>query len=367
MKLRDIAQFLGAALEGNPDQEILDVAKIEEAGEGNLSFLANPKYARYLASTRASAVIVGRTVAVEDRPPTLPMLSLLRVDDPYVGFVRALAKFHPPRPPLPPGIHPSAVIDPTATLAPEVRVGQHAVIGARCRIGGRAMIGPCTVLGDDAQVGEDSILYANVSVREGCRIGSRCIVQPGAVIGSDGFGFAPQPDGTYEKIPQMGTVVIEDDVEVGANTTVDRATLGETRIRKGTKLDNLIQVAHNVVIGENTVIAAQAGISGSTRIGNNVMIGGQVGFTGHIEVADGVKIGAQSGVHRSLTTVNGTYFGTPAYPHREAMRIYGSFPQLPDLLATVRDLVKRFQHPPPPPSPPAAGGDKPQGGGSRQP
>jgi UDP-3-O-[3-hydroxymyristoyl] glucosamine N-acyltransferase len=342
MKLREIAQFLGAALEGNPDQEILRVAKIEEAEAGSLSFLANPKYTRFLASTHASAVIVGPAVKVEDRPADLPPLALVRVPDPYVGFVRILAKFHPPQPPVSAGIHPTAVIDATAVLGADVRVGPHVVVGSRCRIGDRTMVAPGTVIGDDAEIGSDCILYANVSVREGCRVGDRCILQPGAVIGSDGFGFAPKPDGSYEKIPQMGIVVVEDDVEIGANTTVDRATLGETRIKKGAKLDNLIQVAHNVVIGENTVMAAQSGISGSTRIGKNVQVAGQVGFTGHIEVADGVKVGAQSGVHRSLSTVNGTYFGTPAYPQREAMRIYASFAQLPDLLATVRDLVKRL-------------------------
>jgi UDP-3-O-[3-hydroxymyristoyl] glucosamine N-acyltransferase len=342
MKLREIAQYLGGTLDGDPEREILTIAKIEEAGEGALTFLANPKYARYLAATRASAVIVNQAVKVEDRPAELPPLNLVRVADPYVCFVRMLAKFHPAQPPVAPGIHSSAAIDPTASIGNDVRIGAHAVIGARCRVGERTIIAPCAVLGDDVSVGDDCIVYANVSIRERCSIGSRCILQPGAVIGSDGFGFAPKPDGTYDKIPQMGIVVVEDDVEIGANTTVDRATLGETRIKRGAKLDNLIQVAHNVVIGENTVMAAQCGISGSTRIGNNVMAGGQVGFTGHIEVADGVKIGAQSGVHRSLTTPNATYFGSPAYPHREAMRIHGSFPQLPELLATVRDLVKRI-------------------------
>jgi UDP-3-O-[3-hydroxymyristoyl] glucosamine N-acyltransferase len=205
------------------------------------------------------------------------------------------------------------------------------------------MICACTVIGNDASVGEDAVLYPNVTVREGCVIGHRCVLQPGTVIGSDGFGFAPRADGTFEKIPQMGIVVIEDDVEIGANTTVDRATLGETRIRKGVKLDNLIQVAHNVQIGENSVMAAQSGISGSTKIGSNVMVGGQVGFTGHIEIADGVKIGAQSGVHRALSKPGATYFGTPAYQHREAMRIYGALPQLPDLLHTVRELQKRIE------------------------
>lgn len=343
MKISEIARLLTATVEGDSALEIHRVAKIEEAGEGDLTFLANPKYARYLALTRASAVIVGKTVTAEGRPPEAPPLTLLHVDDPYVGFVRMLAHFNPLQPPLPPGIHPAAFVAPSAVIGADVRIGPFTVIGERVRVGDRSMIGPCTVIGNDASIGDDAVVYSNVTVREGCIIGHRCVLQPGAVIGSDGFGFAPKADGTYEKIPQMGIVVLEDDVEIGANTTVDRATLGETRIKKGVKLDNLIQVAHNVVIGENTVMAAQSGISGSTRIGKNVMVAGQVGFTGHIEIADGVKIGAQSGVHRALTKPGAAYFGTPAYTQREAMRIYGSFPQLPDLLATVRSLQKRIE------------------------
>ena len=344
MKINEIARLLSATVEGNPELEIRRVAKIEDAGEGDLTFLANPKYARFLALTGASAVIVGKAVTVEDRPADATPLTLLRVDDPYVGFVRVLALYNPPQPPLPAGIHPTALIAPTATIGADARIGPYAVIGDRTKVGDRSIICPCTVIGNDVSIGADCLLYANVTVREGCVIGNRCILQPGAVIGSDGFGFAPKPDGTFEKIPQMGIVVIEDDVEIGANTTVDRATLGETRIKKGVKLDNLIQVAHNVVIGENTVMAAQTGISGSTKIGKNVMVAGQVGFTGHIEIADGVKVGAQSGVHRALPKEGATYFGTPAYPQREAMWIYGSFPQLPDLLATVRELQKRIEH-----------------------
>jgi UDP-3-O-[3-hydroxymyristoyl] glucosamine N-acyltransferase len=334
---------LTATVDGDPGQEIRRVAKIEEAGEGDLTFLANPKYARYLGLTRASAVIVGKSAKVEDRAADAPPLTLLHVDDPYVGFVRILAVFNPPQPPLPSGIHPTAVVAPSAVLGTGVRIGPHAVVGERVRLGDRTMVCPCTVIGNDVSIGDDVVLYSNVTVREGCVVGHRCILQPGAVIGSDGFGFAPKADGTFEKIPQMGIVVIEDDVEIGANTTVDRATLGETRIKKGAKLDNLIQVAHNVVIGENTVMAAQSGISGSTKIGRNVMVAGQVGFTGHIEIADGVKIGAQSGVHRALSKPGATYFGTPAYMHREAMRIYGALPQVPELLATVRDLQKRIE------------------------
>jgi UDP-3-O-[3-hydroxymyristoyl] glucosamine N-acyltransferase len=358
MKISEIARLLTATVEGDPDREIRRVAKIEDAGEGDLTFLANPKYARYLALTRASAVIVGKSVKVEDRPADAPPLTLLHVDDPYVGFVRMLAVYNPPQPPLPPGIHPSAVIAPSAVIGKDVRIGPHAVIGERARVGGRSTICACTVIGNDAAVGEDAVLHSNVTVREGCVVGHRCVLQPGAVIGSDGFGFAPKADGTFEKIPQMGIVVIEDDVEIGANTTVDRATLGETRICKGVKLDNLIQVAHNVQIGENTVMAAQSGVSGSTKVGRNVMVGGQVGFTGHIEIADGVKIGAQSGIHRALSKPGATYLGSPAYQHREALRIYGALPQLPDLLATVRDLQKRIEqleqslpHPPSTPKP----------------
>jgi len=343
MKISEIARLLSATIEGDPDQEIRRVAKIEEAIEGDLSFLANPKYARYLALTHASAVIVGKTVTVEGRPPGVPPLTLLHVDDPYVGFVRMLAHFNPPQPPLPPGIHPNALVAGSASLGADVRIGPFAVIGERVRVGDGSMIGPCAVIGNDVTIGDGTVIYGNVTVREGCIIGRRCVLQPGAVIGSDGFGFAPKPDGTFEKIPQMGIVVLEDDVEIGANTTVDRATLGETRIKKGAKLDNLIQVAHNVVIGENTVMAAQSGISGSTKLGKNVMVAGQVGFTGHIEVADGVKVGAQSGVHRALTKPGASYFGTPAYAQREAMRIYGAFPQLPDLIATVRSLQKRIE------------------------
>jgi UDP-3-O-[3-hydroxymyristoyl] glucosamine N-acyltransferase len=205
------------------------------------------------------------------------------------------------------------------------------------------MIGHGCVLGNGVTIGKDTILYSNVSVREGCRIGDRVIIQPGAVIGGDGFGFAPSPDGTYRKIPQLGIVVIEDDVEIGANTTIDRATMGETRICRGAKLDNLIQVAHNVVIGENTVIAAQTGISGSTRIGRNCMIAGQVGFTGHIEIADGTKIGAQSGVHRSVHEPGTTILGYPAMPQREAVRAMAALGRLPEALADLRELRNRLE------------------------
>ncbi|MEW6510779.1 MAG: UDP-3-O-(3-hydroxymyristoyl)glucosamine N-acyltransferase [Bacteroidota bacterium] len=337
MTVSDIAGALGADLDGDAAIEIRRVAKIEEAGAGDISFLANPRYLKHLETTGASAVIVGRKVARPPRPDGLTPV-YLRVDDPYASFVRVLLMFNPPQPPLPPGIHPSAVVDPTAVLGTGVRVGPLVVIGERCRIGNGAMLLAGTVLGREVSIGAGSLLHANVTVREECRIGERVIIHSGTVIGSDGFGFAPRPDGSFEKIPQLGIVVIEDDVEIGANCAVDRATMGETRIAAGAKLDNLIQVAHNVVIGEHTVIAAQAGISGSTHIGKRNMIGGQVGFTGHLEIADDSKWGAQAGVHRSAHTPGGTYMGTPAVPFREASKIMGAWPQLPDALATIREL-----------------------------
>lgn len=339
MKLRDIALLLNAEMEGDGSVEIQRVAKIEEAAEGDIAFLSNPKYAKYLDATRASAVIVGKEVA----KPDAVHAALLRVADPYASFLKVLVTFNPPADPIPAGIHPTAVISSSARLGEGVRMGAYAVVGHRCKIGAGTTLGHGVVLCDDATVGDHSLLYHHVVVRERCTVGSRVILQPGVIIGSDGFGFAPLPDGTYEKIPQVGIVVIEDDVEIGANTTVDRATMGETRIKKGAKLDNLIMVAHNVVIGENTVIAAQAGISGSTKIGGNSMIGGQVGITGHLEIAEKTKLGAQSGIHHSIHKPGMTFFGSPAQPHREAFRIQGAVTQLPDLLTTVRRLQERLE------------------------
>ncbi len=347
MKLRDIVGLIGAEVDGAEappaagEMEIRRVAKIEEAAEGDITFVANPRYIRYIETTHASAVIVSRSLRAERS--FHPRALLLRVDDPYLSFLKVLLAFNPPGDPLPPGIHPSAAVHPGATLGKDVRIGAHAVVSQGCRIGDGSMIGHGTVLGDNVEIGRASLLYANVTVREGCRIGSRVVIHPGTVIGSDGFGFAPRPDGTYEKIPQLGIVVIEDDVELGANCTVDRATMGETRIKRGVKLDNLIQVGHNVVIGESTVIAAQSGISGSTKVGRFNMIGGQVGFTGHLSIADNTKIGAQSGVHRSIEKPGTVVFGTPAMPQREAFRVQGALTQLPELLVTVRQLRQRVE------------------------
>ncbi len=345
MTLRDIAALINARIDADVSDggmEIRRVAKIEEAGEGDITFLANPKYVRHLATTNASAVIVAN--ALKDIPPREGRgPALLRVQDPYLSFVRVLAAFNPPPDPVAPGIHPTAVVASSARLGRDVRIAAYAVIGERAVVGDGAMIGPHAAVGDDVTIGPGSLLYSHVTVREGCRIGARVILQPGAVIGSDGFGFAPRKDGSYDKIPQMGIVVIEDDVEIGANTTIDRATMGETRIGRGAKLDNLIQIAHNVTIGPHTVIAAQTGVSGSTRIGAHCVIAGQVGFAGHLEIADRTQIGAQSGLHRSITTPGEQWFGYPAMPARQAMRVMGALGQLPDLLADVRALKKHLE------------------------
>jgi len=336
MKLRDILVLLGAQCDGDENIEIQHVAKIEEAVTGDITFVANKKYVKFLGETNASAVIVGKDISRS--PQITKNTTLVHVDDPYVSFLKVLVAFHPPKDPLPPGIHTTAIVPSSTSIGTDVRIGAHVVLGEGCVIGNNARLCHGVVLGDEVTIETHTILYPNVTVRERCRLGKDVIVHSGTTIGSDGFGFAPKVDGSYEKIPQVGIVVIEDDVEIGANCAIDRATMGETRIKKGTKLDNLIQVAHNVVIGENTVIAAQAGISGSTTIGSGAMIGGQVGITGHLEISDNIKMGAQSGIHRSIRESGGTYFGSPALPHREAMKVHGALVQLPELRATVREL-----------------------------
>ena len=344
MKLSDIAKLVEGEIVGEGSVDIRQVAKIEEAVPGDITFLANLKYKKYVVTTLASAVLVSKELPLAEFAQRRKALSFVVVPDPYRSFLRLIDTFQPaPEGAGLKGIHPSAVIAPSALVDADAAVGAFVAIGGGCRIGPGAELHAGTIIGDGAEVGEGSVLYPNVSVREGCKIGSRVIIHSGAVIGSDGFGFAPKPDGTYEKIPQRGIVVIEDDVEIGANCTIDRATIGETRIGKGVKLDNLIQIGHNVVISENTVIAAQSGVSGSTKVGKNCSLGGQVGLTGHIQIADQTKIGAQSGVGKSITESGKTYFGYPAREVRETLRIEAALGQLPALLGQVRELTNRVQ------------------------
>jgi UDP-3-O-[3-hydroxymyristoyl] glucosamine N-acyltransferase len=343
MKLSEITRLIGGHFAGGADIEISGVAKIEEAEPGDITFLSNPKYRKHLATTAASAVIIARgsSFPEELNRRTAP-IALVPADDPYSAFLQVVDHFHPAPAPPPRGVHPSAVIAPSAILGPEVAVGPHVVIGERTTVGRGTIVGSGTSIGDDVRIGGDCLLYANVTVREQCTLGDRVIVHPGAVIGSDGFGFAPRADGTYEKIAQRGTVVIGDDVEIGANTAIDRATIGETRIGSGVKLDNLIHIAHNVTVGDHTVMAAQTGVSGSTKVGSFCAFGGQVGLSGHIQIADRTRIGAQSGVHKSVDETGKTYFGYPARELHETLRIEGALVELPELLREVRRLKERI-------------------------
>ena len=339
MTVSEIAAMLSGDVVGNGALEVGRVAKIEEAGPGDLTFLANPKYERYLSTTKASAVLVSKTSRVAAGGAGTP--TLIKVDDPYLGFLKIHKRLTPEIDPFPSGIHPSAVISPSATIGARVDVGAWAIVGDGAVIGNGSRIGEGSYIGRDAKLGESCLIYPHVTIYHQCRIGNRVVIHSGTVIGSDGFGFAPRKDGTYEKIPQLGIVTIEDDVEIGSNCSVDRATLGETLIQRGVKLDNLIQVAHNVVIGENTVIASQTGISGSTKIGKNVMIAGQVGFAGHLEIADKTVFYAQSGVPKSLTEPGKVYFGYPAKERSLALRIEAVVRSLPELAADVRELQRQ--------------------------
>jgi len=336
MTVSEIAAWLDGEVVGNGTIDITRVAKIDEAGPNDLTFLANPKYEKYVALTKASAILVSRQF---DKPTSSePQLTLIKVDDPYVAFLKVLKRLTPSLDPFPTGIHPTAVVSPTAQIGKEVDLGPYVVIGDGAIIGDGTRLAAGCVVGTKAEVGNECFLYPLVSLYHQCRLGNRVVIHSGTVIGSDGFGFAPKADGTYEKIPQLGIVVIGDDVEIGSNCSIDRATLGETRIERGVKLDNLIQVAHNVVIGENTVIAAQTGISGSTKIGKNVMAGGQVGFAGHVEIADKTVIYAQSGIAKSIAVPGKIYFGTPAKERGIAMRIEAVIRSLPELASDVRHL-----------------------------
>lgn len=342
MTLREIATFLQGELVGDGSVEITRVAKIEEARVGELTFLANPKYEKYLAGTSASAVLVSTKLNLQQYGNGSSP-AFIRVEDPYVGFLQILKKLTPTIDPFPQGIHPSAVISKSATLGKNVAFGANAVVGGNAIVGDNTKISHGCVIGDQAVIGDDCLLYPNVTVYHQCKIGSRVTIHSGTVIGSDGFGFAPKSDGTYEKIPQLGIVLIEDDVEIGSNCSIDRATLGETIIRRGAKLDNLIQIAHNVVIGENTVIASQTGISGSTKIGKNSIIAGQVGIVGHIEIAERSTILAQSGVPKSLTEPGKTYFGYPVKEHLKALRIEAIVRSLPELVNELRELQQKVE------------------------
>ena len=336
-----IAGYLGGAVDGRPEAAVGAVAKIEEAKQGDLVFLSNPKYEEHIYHTGATIAIVKREFEPQQALPE--GLTLVRVDNAYKAFA-SLLDLYVANKPRKQGISSLAFVHPTATVGADVYIGEYAVVGEYATVGDGAEIWPQVYVGDRVRVGAGAKLYPGVKVYEDCVVGDRVTVHGGTVIGGDGFGFAPTEEGTFQKIPQIGNVVIEEDVEIGSNCAIDRATMGSTRICRGAKLDNLIQVAHNVVIGQSTVMAAQVGIAGSTKVGSHVMMGGQVGVVGHITIADGVKIGSQSGIPNNILTPGVTVFGSPAYPGLEGHRIQASVKQLPELRKQVAELKKQIQN-----------------------
>lgn len=322
MKIYEIQAYLEryydkVELVGSSDTTIDGPAKIENATKGEVSFVANEKYTRFIGSTKASLLIVGEKTPTEQYSDHL---SFLKVKDPYTAFVFVLQKFSEPRVIAAPGVSSSAVIGENVVLGENVSIGDHVVIGDHCVIGESTVVGSNAVLMERVVTGRDCTIYPNVVCYDGTVLGERVTIHSGTIVGSDGFGFAPQPDGAYIKIPQMGIVEIHDDVEIGANNTIDRATMGSTIIERGAKIDNLVQIAHNCRIGENTVIASQAGISGSVSIGKHCMIGGQAGFAGHLSLLDRTHVAAKAGVSKSTLRSGQTLRGTPAQPIRDQLR-----------------------------------------------
>ena len=328
-----IALLINGKIEGNPNASVNSFGKIEEAKAGQLAFLANPKYEDHLYSTEASVVIINESLQLKQNvSPTL-----VRVPDAYTAFATLLSKYQEMVTQQMNGVQQPSYIAKTASYGENVFVGAFAYLSENVRVGSNTKIFPGVFLGDNVKIGNGTIIHPGVKIYKECIIGDHVTIHAGTVIGSDGFGFAPQADGTFKKVPQIGNVVIENDVEIGANTTIDRATIGSTIIKAGAKLDNLIQVAHNVEIGNSTVIAAQAGISGSTKIGKGAMIGGQAGVVGHLQIGDGAKINAQSGVSKSIDAGKAVT-GSPAHDYTAALRSQAIIRHLPELEKRVKEL-----------------------------
>lgn len=332
-----IAGIVKGKIEGNPEAAVRDFGKIEEAGPGQLSFLANPKYEDFLYTTKASIVIINESLILRE-----PVQStLIRVPDAYSSFAQLLTSYQEFMSQQLSGIQEQTHIASSAKLGEDIYVGPFTFIGEQSVIGNQTKIHPQVFIGNNVVIGENTTINAGVKIYHGCKIGSNVVIHAGTIIGSDGFGFAPQADGSYKKIPQIGNVVVEDHVEIGSNCTIDRATIGSTIIRTGAKLDNLIQIAHNVEIGSYTVIAAQAGISGSTKIGKYAQIGGQAGIVGHITIEDGAKVNAQSGVSKSIKKGEAVT-GSPAYSYTAALRSQAVSRNLPDLEKRVKELEDKL-------------------------
>jgi UDP-3-O-[3-hydroxymyristoyl] glucosamine N-acyltransferase len=336
--LKQVAEILQGTVEGNPEEKVWTLSKIEEGEKGAVSFLANPQYTPHLYLTRATAVIV----ANDFKPEKNFTCNLIRVADPYKAFAMLLEAYdrfkNDKR-----GIEQPSFVAQNVTLSDDVYVGAFAYVGSGAKIGSNVKIFPQAFIGNDVMIGNNCVIHAGVKIYAGMIIGNNCIIHAGTVIGSDGFGFAPNQGEVFKKVPQIGNVIIEDEVEIGANTCIDRATLGSTIIRKGVKLDNLIQIAHNVEIGENTVIAGQSAIAGSTKLGKNIMIAGQVGVIGHLKIADGVKIAGQSGVGNSVSKEGEVLQGSPAFSIMDYQKSYVMFRKLPKLNARIDALEKQLK------------------------
>lgn len=335
-----IASFINGSIEGNPNMFINGFGKIEEAVENQLTFFANPKYEPFLYTTRASVIILHKDYIL-----TQPLnATLIRVPDAYKAFTTLLSIYDKVVNNTSSliGIENPSYIHEKAVIGQHVYVGAFAYIGEGAQIGNNVKIYPYAYIGNNAKIGDNTIINPHVSIYHNCVIGKNCIIHAGTIIGADGFGFAPQDDGTYQKVPQLGNVVIQDNVEIGSNTTIDRATMGSTIIEQGVKLDNLIQIAHNVVIGNNTVIAAQAGISGSTKIGEQCIIGGQAGIVGHIQLAKGTKVNAQSGMTKTIKEENKSFTGSPAGDFQTTLRQQALIKKLPDLIQRIEQLEKQL-------------------------
>lgn len=334
MRLRELAERLGCRLDGDGDIQITRVAGLEAAGPGDITFSSNPSYARALKATRASAVILA------DDVPAAPC-AMLRSANPYLSFAQALDVFMP-EPAVHPGVHPTAIVGDGAVVGEGVSLGPYVVVGEGARLGARVVVRAHAVIGPGAEIGDDSIIHARVSIRERSVLGQRVVVQDGAVIGSDGYGFVTDAGGRHHKIPQRGPVVIEDDVEIGANTTIDRPAVGETRIGAGTKIDNLVQVAHGVRVGRHVLLAAQVGIAGSATIGDHVVLAGQVGVAGHLTIGDRARATAQTGIPHSVEA--GAFVsGYPAIDNRDWLKSSAVFRRLPDLKRQLHDLSTRLE------------------------
>lgn len=333
-----VAQMLNGTVEGDPGTILNTIAKIEEGHEGALSFLSNPKYEPFIYTTGSSAVLV----KTDFKPARQVKATLIRVADPYQAVAQLLAMYEQARPARK-GVHPTALIEEGANIGDDIYIGAYAIISAGAIVGDSCNIYPHVFIGEGVKVGANTTLYPGVKIYRDCVVGKNCILHAGAVLGADGFGFAPVTDSNYMKIPQIGNVVLEDYVEVGANSCIDRATMGSTVVKEGVKLDNLVQIGHNVTVGEHTVMAALTGVAGSSKVGRNCMIGGQVGIVGHISVADGCKVGAQGGVIGNVREENATLVGMPAIDSKQYMKSYAYYIRLPEMSRKLDEVAKAVE------------------------